>query len=122
MQLGGVDVDLISGQAEDFASAQAENEDQDEGRIERFVRVPGRLKEPSGVVDSPCLRLASLTWCATARHLDSPDRVTTDYLVIDRTGQRGAERVTRVFTASRGQRFVAAFPYRAAVPLRGIAE
>jgi hypothetical protein len=102
MQLGDVGVDLIPGQAEDFPSAQAQDEDQDEGRIERFVRMPGRFKEPSGVVDGPCLGLATLTWYASVGHLDSPDRVTADYLVIDCASQRSAERVPRVFTASCG--------------------
>ena len=33
VQLGGVEVHVIPGQAEDFAFAQAENEDQDEGGV-----------------------------------------------------------------------------------------
>jgi len=41
VQLGGVEVDLVPGQAEDFTSAQAEDEDQDEGGVERFTGVPG---------------------------------------------------------------------------------
>ena len=41
VQLGVIEVDLIPGQAEDFSSAQAEDEDQDEGGVQGFARVPG---------------------------------------------------------------------------------
>jgi len=41
IQLGLVQVDLFPGQAENFTSAQAEDEDQDEGGIESFACVPG---------------------------------------------------------------------------------
>ena len=41
VQLGLVQVDLFPGQAENFASAQAEDEDQDESGVEGFARVPG---------------------------------------------------------------------------------
>jgi hypothetical protein len=36
VQLNGVKIDLIPGQAEDFTSAQAEDEDQDEGGVQGF--------------------------------------------------------------------------------------
>jgi hypothetical protein len=41
VQLGSVEVDLIPGQAEDFTPSQAEDEDQDEGRVQRFTGMPG---------------------------------------------------------------------------------
>ena len=41
VQLGLVQVDLFPGQAAYFASAQAEDEDQDEGGVEGFTCVPG---------------------------------------------------------------------------------
>ena len=37
VQLGSVKVDSVPGQAEDFTPAQAEDEDQDVGRVERFT-------------------------------------------------------------------------------------
>ena len=41
VQLGGVEVDLVPGETEDFTLAQAEDEDQDECGVERFASVPG---------------------------------------------------------------------------------
>lgn len=41
VQFGGIEVNLIPGQAENFALAQAEDEHQDEGRVQRLARVPG---------------------------------------------------------------------------------
>jgi hypothetical protein len=40
VQLDGIEVYLVPGQAEDFTSAQAENEVQDEGRVQGLARVP----------------------------------------------------------------------------------
>jgi hypothetical protein len=45
MQLGVVKVNLILGQAEDFTPSQTEDEDQDEGPIERFAGMPGRQQQ-----------------------------------------------------------------------------
>jgi hypothetical protein len=41
VQLRGVEVDLVPGQAQDFTSTQTEDEDQDEGGVKRFTGVPG---------------------------------------------------------------------------------
>src|ERR1700761_2588972 len=81
VQLGLVQVDLFPGQAENFASSQAEDEDQDEGGIEGFACVPGRFEEPAGVIDSPGLALAAMSGLAAFDHLDSGGRVTGDCLV-----------------------------------------
>jgi hypothetical protein len=43
VQLGGVEIGLVPGKAEDFSLAQAEDEDQDEGGVERFAGMPGGL-------------------------------------------------------------------------------
>ena len=59
VQFGAIEVNLIPGQAEDFALAQAEDEHQDEGRVQRLARVPGRLEEPARVIDCPRLELAT---------------------------------------------------------------
>jgi hypothetical protein len=57
VQLGGVEVHVIPGQAEDFAFAQAEDEDQDEGGVQGFGLVPGRFKEPASIINGPGCRL-----------------------------------------------------------------
>ena len=49
VQFAAVEVDLFPCEAEDFSPAQAEDEHQDEGGVERFARVPGRFEEPPGV-------------------------------------------------------------------------
>ena len=53
VQLGRVEVDLIPGQAEDLTPAQAEDEDQDEGRVERFTGMPRGFEEPASVINGP---------------------------------------------------------------------
>ena len=89
IQLNGVKIDLIPGQAENLTSAQAEDEDQDEGGVQNFARVPGRLKEPASVIDGPGLALAALSWLTAFGHLDSGNRVTGDGLVFNRARQGG---------------------------------
>jgi hypothetical protein len=99
VQLGLVQIDLFPGQAEDFASAQAEDEDQDEGRVQGFARVPGRFEEPAGVIDGPGLALAPLSRLTTFGHLDSGNRVTGDRLIFNRARQGGVQCVACVFAA-----------------------
>ena len=41
IQLNGVKIDLIPGQAKNLTSAQAEDEDQDEGGVQGLAPVPG---------------------------------------------------------------------------------
>ena len=62
IQLGVIEVDLIPGQAEHFSPTQAEDEDQEEGRVEGFASMPGRFEEPPGVINGPGLALAALSW------------------------------------------------------------
>jgi hypothetical protein len=76
VQLSVIEVDLIPSQAEDFTPAQAENKDQDEGRVERLTGMPGRFEEPPGVIHGPGLALAALSRLAAFRHLDRLDGVT----------------------------------------------
>ena len=64
VQLGVIEVDLIPSQAEYFSPAQAEDEDQDESRVEGFTGMPGRFEEPPGVFYSPGLMLAALSGLA----------------------------------------------------------
>jgi hypothetical protein len=47
VHLGRVELDVRPGEAEHFAAAQAEHEDQDVGRVERVTVAPGRLEEPA---------------------------------------------------------------------------
>ena len=75
VQLGCVEVDLIPGQAEYFAPAQAEDEDQDEGGIKRFTRIPGRFEEPAGIINSPRLMLTALSRFAAFGYLDGPEEI-----------------------------------------------
>jgi hypothetical protein len=56
IQFGGVEVDLIPGDAQDFSPAEPEDEDQDEGSVEFFAGMPDRFQEPPGVVNGPGLR------------------------------------------------------------------
>jgi hypothetical protein len=64
VELGVIKVDLFPGQAKDFTSAQAEDEDQDKGCVERFTGMPGRFKaarraaRAAATARSPSLPLA----------------------------------------------------------------
>jgi hypothetical protein len=114
VQLGGVEVHVIPGQAEDFAFAQAENKDQDEGGVQGFGLMPGRFEEPAGIINGPGLPFTAGLRCPAPGPLHCLDRVTADHFIIDRARRRGPERVTGVFAAPRGQSFLAAFPESAA--------
>ena len=58
IQLGGVQVDEFPGEPEYLAFAQAQDQDQDEGGVERLACVPGRFDEPATV---QALRFRRLT-------------------------------------------------------------
>ena len=92
IQLGGIQVDLIPGKAKDFSPAQAEDENQDEGGVERLADMPGGIQEPSRVVNGPSLPLAALSRRAAFGHLTALDGVTGDCLVFYRAAERGADR------------------------------
>ena len=89
MQLGGVEVYVIPGQAEDFAFAQAEDEDQDEGGVQGFGLVPGRFKEPAGIINGPGLPFTAGLRRPALSRLHCLDGVAADRLVIDRARERG---------------------------------
>jgi hypothetical protein len=59
VQFSGVKVDMFPRQAENLTSAQAKDEDQDEGGIESLGLVPGRFEEPAGIIDGPGLPFAA---------------------------------------------------------------
>jgi hypothetical protein len=83
VELSLIKVDLIPGQAEDFASAQAEDEDQDEEGVKRFTGMPGRFEEPPCVINGPGLAPAVLPRLAALCHRDRVDGVTSDLLIVN---------------------------------------
>ncbi len=59
VQLSSIEVDPILRQAEDFTSTQAKDEDQDEGRVQRFTSMPRGFKAaPRGPLTPPTRRPA----------------------------------------------------------------
>lgn len=117
VQLAAFEVDLVPGQTKHFTLAQAEHQDQDEGRVKRLAGMPCRFEEPPGVIDGPGLRLAARSRRAAGDYLDLADRVAADHLVIDRTGKRGTESVAGIPAATEGENIPAALPDRATTPL-----
>ena len=87
---------------------QAEDEDQDEGRVERFTGVPGRFEEPAGIIDRPCSALAALGLTAVGQ-LDGIDWVPADDLVFDCAGKCRSEYIAGIFAASRREHLMATF-------------
>lgn len=116
MQFGRLEVHLIPGQAQDFALARAENEDQHEGGVQGFGLVSGQFKEPAGIINSPGLPFTARLGGPAPSRLHRLDRVMADHLLIDRVRVRSAECAARIFAASRGQRFLAAFSDGAGKP------
>ena len=53
VQLSGVHVDEVPGEPEYLTLAQAQDQDQDEGGIQRLACMPGRFKEPAWVINCP---------------------------------------------------------------------
>ena len=82
IQLGGVQVDEFPGEPEYLAFAQAQDQDQDEGGVERLACVPGRFEEPARVIDCPGATLPALD-CRAIRELDGVYRIPGNDLVIE---------------------------------------
>jgi hypothetical protein len=73
VQLTRIEVDQLPGKPENLALSQAQDQDQDKSRVERFACMPSRLKEPAGIIDRPCAALAA-PGLTTVRQLDGTDR------------------------------------------------
>jgi hypothetical protein len=58
VQLARAEIDQVPGEPEQFASAQAENEDQDVGRIQYVIVAAGGLQELAGLIGGPRPALA----------------------------------------------------------------
>jgi len=86
IQLGGVQVDEFPGEPEYLAFAQAQDQDQDEGGVERLACVPGRFEEPARVIDCPGVTLPALD-CAAIRELDG----VTGFLVMISSSKTGLD-------------------------------
>jgi hypothetical protein len=108
-----VEVDQFPGEPEYFALAQAQDQDEDEGGVQRLARMPGWFEKPAGVIDCPGGALPA-SGLAAIGQFDGADGVPADNLVFDRAGERGPKCIAGILAASRGKYLVAAFANRAA--------
>ena len=53
VELGAVEVDQLPGEAQEFALAQAEDQDQDVGGVQHVAVTAGRFEELAGFIDRP---------------------------------------------------------------------
>ena len=106
VQLASVQVDQLPGEPEQFSFAQAEDQDQDVGRVQHIVIAAGGFQELACLIDGPGPALA--LGVAAAGQPDDGGRVAGDDLFLDGAGERSPQCVTRVLAGPGGQDLVAA--------------
>jgi hypothetical protein len=95
IKVGGVEVDQIPGQTEDFTPAQPHNEDQDEGGIQGLTGPARVFQKPAGFINAPPAPPAF----ARGRQLDHGSDVAADNFLIDGAGERSPERIAGIVAA-----------------------
>ena len=113
IEFASVEVHQFPGEPECFASAQAEDQDQDVARVQRVVGVTGMFEEPPCFLGCPPATLA-LTWRCQP---DYRSRIARDGFFFDGAGKRGPQGIACIFPTPGRQCFMAAFTGSAATPL-----